>query len=192
VKKAVFLDRDGTINELVFNAGRNEYEPPHKKEDLRLFPYSIEALKKLAAGGYHLLLISNQPDAAKGKISIEDIKSVHMELHRIFTVNGVEFAEYYYCYHHPNGIVPEYTLKCDCRKPGKLFLNEAERKHGISFNRSWLIGDRDSDIQTADGLDVRTIQLEYEPSTSYRGKSSPDFIASDLEEAIGIILNHKE
>jgi len=144
---AVFLDRDGVLNELVLNPATAEYEPPHCIEDMKLFPYVIECLGKLHEAGYDLFLISNQPDYAKGKTTLDALEKVHNKFDQLLTSQGINFKKYYYCYHHPQGIIPEYSCECMCRKPKPFFLFKAEEDHNVDLGNSWMIGDRDTDIE---------------------------------------------
>ena len=129
MKNAVFLDRDGCSTSSVLNPATGEYEPPHSPDDLVLFPDVIESLRILQDAGFELFLISNQPDYAKGKTSLETIQAVHERLDHMLNSAGIHFREYYYCYHHPNGIVPGYSFACECRKPKPYFLMNAASDH---------------------------------------------------------------
>lgn len=189
MKPAVFLDRDGVINELVLNPLTGEYEPPHSPEDLLLISGVIPALRELQLAGFELFLVSNQPDYAKGKATLEQIHAVHGRLDHCLRAAGVQFREYYYCYHHPKGIVPEYSFVCECRKPKPYFLLKAARDYGIDLESSWMIGDRDTDIECGKGAGVQTILITYSPSTEYQGSSHPDFLVRNLGEAI-VLINH--
>lgn len=189
--KAVFLDRDGVINELVLNKCTGVYEPPHDPLDLCLFPYVVESLQTLQHEGFELFLVSNQPDYAKGKTSLERIKAVHYAMSQIFHTEGIIFKEYYYCYHHPQGIIQEYSFPCECRKPKPYFILQATSKFGIDLTNSWMIGDRDSDIECGKTAGVKTISIEYKHSAQTRGVVSPDFSVANLKEAAKIILNDK-
>src|SRR3989338_5024424 len=102
--KAIFLDRDGIINDPVLNPTTKEHEAPFDEKDFILIPSVIESLKELQNLNYKLFLVSNQPDYAKGKTTLENLLSVHKKMHLMFTENNIKFCEYYYCYHHPNGI----------------------------------------------------------------------------------------
>lgn len=192
MKKAVFLDRDGVINRLVFNPSTGEYESPHLVEDLDIYHWAVKSLRKLADKNFLLFLISNQPSYAKGKTSLANIMAIHNKLHQLFVSGGVEFAEYYYCYHHPNGIIPEYTGVCRCRKPSPYFLREAEKNYCLDVASSWLVGDQDTDIMCGQTGGVRTIQIENEHSVHKRGKSCPDYRAADLEAAVQIIFHNEK
>ena len=189
MKKAVFLDRDGVLNELVFNPVTGEYEPPHSPEDLVLFPGVLESLQHLHNSGFELFLVSNQPDYAKGKTTLENLKAVHEKLVSILREAGLTFTEYYYCYHHPRGIVPAFTFDCECRKPKPHFLYKAERDYGIDLKNSWMIGDRDSDIECGKSAGVHTILVENIHSSLYRGSSQPDFSVANLKIAAQIIIH---
>jgi D-glycero-D-manno-heptose 1,7-bisphosphate phosphatase len=189
MKPAVFFDRDGVINELVLNTGTGEYEPPHSAEDLVLFPDAIRSLSALQDAGFDLFLVSNQPDYAKGKTTLEQIRAVHERLDQILKSKGILFREYYYCYHHPNGIVPEYSFVCDCRKPKPYFLLNAARDYGIDLTVSWMVGDRDTDVACGKSVGTRTILIKNPQSSGYRGLSIPDFTAENLKDAVRIILH---
>ncbi|WP_048148983.1 D-glycero-alpha-D-manno-heptose-1,7-bisphosphate 7-phosphatase [Methanolacinia paynteri] len=191
MKKAVFLDRDGVINRLVLNHETGEYEPPHSPGELVLFPGVIPSLHSLSSAGFELFLISNQPDYAKGKTTLENLKAVHEKLDVIFIKSRIHFKDYFYCYHHPDGIVPEYSCVCECRKPKPYFLLKAAKDYDIDLSESWIVGDRDSDIECGEAAGTRTIQIEEKHSARYRGSVRPDFYAGDLTEAVNIILKSK-
>jgi D-glycero-D-manno-heptose 1,7-bisphosphate phosphatase len=191
MKKAIFLDRDGVLNELVLNPATGGYEPPHSPDDLIIFPEVIESLRILQDAGFELFLISNQPDYAKGKTTLENIHAVHSRFDHILTSKGIHFQEYYYCYHHPNGIVPEYSFTCKCRKPKPYFLLKAARDYVIDLKNSWMIGDRDSDIECGKAAGTKTIMIKNPQSSKYRRSSQPDFTAANLKDAPQIILHDK-
>ncbi|MDQ3021676.1 MAG: HAD-IIIA family hydrolase [Bacteroidota bacterium] len=187
MNKAIFLDRDGVINGLIFNSERNEYEPPHKTTDLKLLDGVIDVLKMFIENGYKLFIVSNQPDYAKGKTTLENLKEVHNELHRILIKNNILFTDYFYCYHHPEGIVREYSFDCECRKPKTYFILKAISDYNINKNNSWFIGDRDTDIECGKRSGLKTILVgnKYDINTK---KFEPDFFASDLIKTSEIIL----
>ena len=189
MKRAVFLDRDGVINELVINHQTNDYEPPQVPEDLILFPYTLEILHILQETKFELILVSNQPDYAKGKTTLENLKKVHLKLDRILKSEGIQFREYYYCYHHPQGKVPEYSFECKCRKPKPFFILEGAKHYSLDLSNSWMIGDRDSDIECGKGAGTKTIIIENPQTSKYRGSSQADFTAANLKDALQIIIH---
>ena len=188
-RRAVFLDRDGVLNALVFNAERNEYEPPHKSDELIILPGVISSLKRLQTEGYMLFLVSNQPDYALGKAKMSALKLVHSKFASIMRLEGVRFKKYYYCYHHPNGIVPRYSFDCECRKPKPFFLIKAGAEYNMNLSASWMIGDTDKDIRSGKAAGVRTILLDYELSSKQRTTTNPDYEAKDLNKAVDTIIN---
>ena len=136
IDRAVFLDRDGVLNHNVLNEATGEWEGPHRQEDLQLYPWTIASLRKLQDADLHLFLISNQPSYAKGKATFESLTATHAKLHNMLTDNKIYFSDYFYCYHHPKGIVPELTIKCQCRKPGTFFIEKAAKEHSLDLNDS--------------------------------------------------------
>jgi D-glycero-D-manno-heptose 1,7-bisphosphate phosphatase len=191
MKRAVFLDRDGVLNSLVLNHQTNDFEPPHHQKDLVLFPYTLEILQILQEAHFELFLLSNQPDYAKGKTTLENLKKVQEKLDRILRSERIQFREYYYCYHHPQGKVPEYSFECLCRKPKPFFILTAAMKYSLDLSSSWMVGDRDSDIECGKAAGTRTIMIENPQSSKYRGSSTPDFTAANLKDALQIILAEK-
>ena len=185
--KAIFLDRDGVINYPVLNPKTNEYEAPANKDDFKLFPGVMEALKELQKSDYKLFLVSNQPDYAKGKTALENLHLVHNKMDSILKENNIVFTEYYYCYHHPKGIIPEYSFECKCRKPGNLFLTQAQIKYKLDFLKSWMVGDSDLDIFCGQSAGVRTILVKTKESAHRIGESTPEHIVNNLQEAVEVI-----
>lgn len=187
--KAVFLDRDGVLNQLVWNVVTKAYESPHRPEDLALCPGVDIALKQLRQAGYKLFVVSNQPSYAKGKASMESLIKIADKFEEEIALNGIYLDQSFYCFHHPNGVVPGYSTRCLCRKPEPLFLFQAQKNHGIDLSVSWMIGDRDSDIECGRRAGCRTILVKNPCSFSYQGKSRPDNTACNLPEAVNLILN---
>ncbi|MCY7362207.1 MAG: HAD-IIIA family hydrolase, partial [Ignavibacteria bacterium] len=145
--KAIFLDRDGVINELIYSGERKEFEPPFFENDIKIISGVIESLKLLQQFNFRLILVSNQPDYAKGKTSLKNLIKVHDEIHKIFLENKIKFSKYNYCYHHPDGVVKEFAKECECRKPKPYFVLHAIKEFDIDMKKSWFIGDRDTDIE---------------------------------------------
>ena len=185
--KGIFLDRDGVLTKLVFYSESNEYEAPHFAKDFEMMEDVIDGLLKLKKMKFKLFLISNQPDYAKGKTTLSELKDIEKKFKDILKKNKVELDEYCYCYHHPEGIVPEYTLKCKCRKPGTFFIEKTKEKYNLDLKNSWFIGDLDNDIFCGQKAGVKTIIIENTLSKDKRGNSNPDFKAKNIREAVKII-----
>jgi D-glycero-D-manno-heptose 1,7-bisphosphate phosphatase len=186
--RAIFLDRDGVLNELLFNQQSMEYEPPRTIDDINIKPKIFICLENLQKAGFELFIVSNQPDYAKGKVSFETIFSIRNEFQNIMELNGIFFRDYYYCYHHPRGIIADYSFECQCRKPKPFFLIKAQQNYGIDLNTSWMIGDRDDDILCGQAAGTKTILINEPCSRTYQGHSKPDFIVNTFEQATFIIL----
>jgi D-glycero-D-manno-heptose 1,7-bisphosphate phosphatase len=185
------LDRDGVLNYNVLNPATGEWESPHVQEDFKLFPWVIKSLQELQSEEFRLFLVSNQPSYAKGKTSLENIKAIQRKLHDILVFNKIIFTEYFYCYHHPKGIVPELSIKCACRKPGTFFVEQAVRQYSLDIKRSWMVGDRDYDIICGSNAGLTTIRVintgcpQREPADC-----AADFETEDLRGAVEIIKNN--
>ena len=191
MKAGIFLDRDGTIIELIRNPDTREYEPPRSERDVKFCDGAVEALQTLWNAGFELFLVSNQPDFAKGKAQTEQLREVHQKFDTLLRFHGIYFREYYYCYHHPDGVVPIYSGECMCRKPGYLFLNKARDRHDINLTESWMIGDRDTDAQCGINAGTKTILIMNGHTAKYRGAVLPDHLVKDLGEVVKIIMEEK-
>ena len=185
--KAVFLDRDGVINPPVYNPVTQEYESPHYPEDYCVYPMVLKALRKLTDDNYRLFIVSNQPSYAKGKATLENLQAIERILSGYLSENGITIDKYYYCYHHPEGIVAEYSGECRCRKPGTLFLEDAVERFDLNSGDCWFAGDRDTDITCGKKMGMRTVQIKNKHAGNKAGKETPNAFASDIFEAAEII-----
>lgn len=186
---AVFLDRDGVINRNVPDSATGHYGAPRFASEFALVPGAIEALRRLRTAEFRLFLVSNQPNYAKGKSSLEDLAAIHTRLEDELKAAGIEFAATYYCYHHPQGTVPGYSGACECRKPSPYFLLKARDEFGLSLADSWMIGDRATDVECGRAAGARTIRIaEDHPGERAAGEMKAEFEARDLAEAVEIIL----
>jgi D-glycero-D-manno-heptose 1,7-bisphosphate phosphatase len=185
--RAVFLDRDGVLNRNVFNPELGAFESPLTPEAVEILPGVPAALLALQRSGYLLIVISNQPNVAKGKATLAILDAIHGRVMQ--SLAGVTFTAVRYCLHHPQGIVPEYSGPCDCRKPSPYFLVEDAKRFGIDLAGSWMIGDRNVDILCGKAAGVRTIRVQEDhPATRYPSDARADFEASGLPAAAAIIL----
>jgi D-glycero-D-manno-heptose 1,7-bisphosphate phosphatase len=183
--RAVFLDRDGVINRNVLNPATGEHEAPLTVADFALIPRVGEALRRLQGAGFLLFLVSNQPNYAKGKSSLAELNAIDAELRWEVAAMDVKFAAFYYCFHHPEGIVEGYSVRCACRKPSPFFLLKASKEFGVDLQQSWMVGDRATDILCGYAAGVRTILIDA--SGAGCGEIVPDQIAADLSAAAEII-----
>ena len=181
---AVFLDRDGVLNRNVFNPLTGAYESPHRAEDFELLPGVLDALALLRERGYRLILVSNQPSYAKGKTALAAIQAIYRRLTDSLADTGILFDAFYYCLHHPDGIIREYSGPCECRKPSPYFLLQAKNRFGLDLAKSWMIGDRETDVLCGRAAGVRTIRVaEDHPVPEPSRPTVADRTARDLADA---------
>lgn len=156
-------------------------------QDFEIYPFVFPALRGLTDLGFKLFLVSNQPSYAKGKTSMSNLNEIHEQLDAQMRSNKIHFAKYYYCYHHPKGIVPDLTMTCACTKPGTKFIMEAKEQFNIDLTSSYFIGDQDTDVECGQRAQLKTIMILNEYSVNKRGHSSPDLMANNLLEAMKLI-----
>ncbi|HUJ15649.1 MAG TPA: HAD-IIIA family hydrolase [Thermoanaerobaculia bacterium] len=173
--KALFLDRDGVLDELVYYADTKSHDAPRTPESLRLRPHVREALDLAAKNGWMIFVITNQPDAAKGRTTRDALRAVHARL--VEDLRGAPVTEFFYCFHRAED-------RCECRKPSPKFVLDAAKKYGIDLNESWFAGDADTDIECGRRAGLRTALLEYEHSRSKRGAERPDWVCRDLDHFV--------
>lgn len=186
MQKAVFLDRDGVLNE--------EVDQLSDPEELVLLPESQRGLSLLNRSAYLSIVITNQPMVAKGFCDIETVEKINMKLEMEFGRKGLKLDDIYYCPHHPErgfeGENPEYKIECDCRKPRIGMLQKARKRYNLAFNESFMIGDSTRDLETASRAGVTSVLVR----TGYGGKDgtfpvTPDYTFDDLHEAAEFIVN---
>lgn len=191
MRRAVFLDRDGVINRNIFNGITGEFESPGVPEDFELHANVLPAIRKLQDADFLLFLVSNQPNYAKGKNTLQELEGVHARLVEALHTAGIRFTNFYYCFHHPNGVVASHSGPCKCRKPSPFFLTSARDEFGVDLAHSWLVGDRGSDIECGLTAGVRTIRVrEDHPAKRSEMDPVPDYEAGDLASAVDLILAH--
>jgi D-glycero-D-manno-heptose 1,7-bisphosphate phosphatase len=188
-RAAVFLDRDGVLNDPVPDAASGRPESPYRPEDVTLATGAIAATRQLARAGYVLVVVTNQPAAAKGTTTVEALEAVNARVAGLLAREGVELAGWYTCLHHPAGTVPGLSGPCDCRKPAPGMLLQAARELDLDLGASWMVGDSDSDVAAGQRAGARTVLVEH-PGSAHRrgGEARPDRTARDLGEAADAIL----
>jgi D-glycero-D-manno-heptose 1,7-bisphosphate phosphatase len=189
-RPAAFIDRDGVLNEGVPDPVDGRLESPLSPDQVRLLPGVGPALKELAAAGYLLVGVSNQPAAAKGKVSVEGLIAVQERVLELLAAEGVRFDDFKLCLHHPQGIVEGLSGPCECRKPAPGMLLDAATELSIDLPASWMIGDTDADVGAGRNAGVRTVLVEYPGSSHKRsGGAQPSFQSIDLKGAVATILD---
>jgi len=181
---AIFLDRDGTINEDV-----NFLSSP---EQLVLIDGSAEAIRLANEIGLKVIVFTNQSGIARGYFTEEDLKKIHKRLDEMLAEKGARIDAYYYCPHHPTEGNGNYKVECECRKPKDGMLKKASREKNIDLKNSFVVGDRCIDIEAGKAAGATTILVltgcgREELERCSEKNLKPDFVAQNLKEAIEIV-----
>jgi D-glycero-D-manno-heptose 1,7-bisphosphate phosphatase len=183
LNRAVFLDRDGTLNEDPGYLGN-----PSK---LVLFPGTGKALNLLKKSGFKLIVISNQSGIARGLITMEMVDIINSRLNELLSSDGTSIDAFYFCPSHPDFSPPE---ECTCRKPSPEMVLQAAKDHHIDLSKSFFVGDAISDMECGSNAGCRTILVKtgYGAETLsilQKQNKFPSFVAENLAEACNYILN---
>lgn len=177
-QKAIFLDRDGTINKYVgFLRNIDEFE---------LLPGVEEAIKKINESGYLAIVVTNQPVIARGEVTVEELNEIHKKLETELGYKGAYIDGLYYCPHHPHkgyeGEIPELKIDCECRKPKPGMLLKAAKDFNIDLSKSWMIGDGENDVKAGKAAGCKTALIgEGDFGQEITIKSVSDFIANGIK-----------
>jgi len=193
--KAVFLDRDGVINELIYYPEQGTIDSPFIPEQFRLSPGVSTAISKFHELSYKVIVVSNQPGIAKGYLTLDTFEKMKEKMKAELSQEGTYLDGEYYCLHHPEAKVVSYRENCDCRKPKPGMLLEAARKMNLNLAQSWMIGDGLTDIQAGKAAGCKTIILGRMKCELCRMMDDmsikPDYIAKNLYEASRIIAQEE-
>ena len=158
--KAIFLDRDGTLNEMVYNENHGIFDSPMLPSQLKVIAGSTDLVNRAKELGYKVIIISNQPGIAKGTLTIENLKAINNKLLTIIGIDKID--DIFFCPHHPDGLLDpqsKYIFDCECRKPKPGMLLEAAKKHDIELSNSWMIGDGITDVQAGVAAGCKTMLI---------------------------------
>jgi D-glycero-D-manno-heptose 1,7-bisphosphate phosphatase len=183
IEKAIFLDRDGVLNRNVFYADTGQWESPRSAAAFALCPGVLPALQALQAAGYALFIVSNQPNAAKGKATAGDLAAIHEQLMDALGSAGIRLHGTFYCTHAPAVHGP-----CVCRKPSPWFLNQGIRAYGLRPEDCWMIGDRVTDMQCGRAAGVATAWVRTGQEPSEPEEALYDAAGAGLAEVAAHIL----
>ena len=185
---AVFLDKDGTV--LV--------DEPYNvdPEQMRFAANAKQALGRLGRLGIPLIVVSNQPGVALGRFEAAALGAVEARLAEMFEDSGARLSGFYWCPHDPSGVVPEFSVRCLCRKPLSGLLARAASEHGIDLRRAWMVGDILDDVEAGNRAGCLTIfvdcgnETEWNFGASRRWLRTPHFVVADLDVAARIVLTY--
>jgi len=191
MNKAVFLDRDGVINEIVYHKEMGILDSPANTGEFKILPDVGKALNKFHKLGFKVIIISNQPGIAKDKFTLKIFEEVKNKMKNELAKTDSFVDAEYYCLHHPEGKNKDYTKVCDCRKPKPGLIIKAAEEHDIDLANSWMIGDGVTDVKAGKNAGCKTIfigRMKCDLCNLFEDKNAkPDFIASNLYKASFII-----
>ncbi len=174
--KAVFLDRDGVINE--------DFGYVHKIENFHIYPEVFPALRKLQEAGYKLLIVTNQSGIAVGYYTEEDFLKLTDYMLNVFKKEGIHIDKVYYCPHHPEGVIPELSFKCDCRKPESGMIKQGIKEFNIDPSASFLIGDKENDIKAAHKEGIKAALVKTGQGMKYVNNTEADFVGENILDVV--------
>jgi len=184
-RRAVFLDRDGTIIRQV--------ELLTRISKVKILPGAAQAIRVMNKLGFLVIVVSNQPVVARGLITSAGIERMNQVLARRLLRQGARIDAFYFCQHHPKATLKEYRVRCSCRKPGAGMIRKSARDHNIDVRRSFIVGDGVIDVVAGKRVKLTTILVKSGPGHSRLDKKynmKPDFVAKNLLAAANIIKKH--
>ena len=190
--RAVLLDRDGVINELVYDREEGRVVSPFSARKLRVFPFVPAAVKEIRERlGFKVVVISNQPGVAKGQFTLAELERMKSKVRAALAKRRTAFDGEYYCLHHPDATIAKYRVECDCRKPKPGLLLRAARELRIDLSSSYFVGDGIVDIKAGRNAGCKTVLVGHMNSTLSRlveqEDAVPDFIVHSLKDVPGLL-----
>ena len=191
MNKAVFLDRDGVINAVVYNPEHGIVDSPTNPDQFKLLTGVGKAIKRIKEMGFLAVVVSNQPGIAKGKFTLKILEAIDKKMKEKLARCGARLDRIYYCLDHPETVKEEYRKNCPCRKPNPGLLLKAAEELKIDLVSSYMIGDGLTDVQAGKRAGCKTILLgRLKCDICKRMEdldAKPDFIASNLSQAVKLI-----
>jgi D-glycero-D-manno-heptose 1,7-bisphosphate phosphatase len=181
-RPAIFLDRDGVIVE--------DVDAILRPDQLTLTPGAVEALKRAAAGGRAVVVVTNQPVVARGLVDEDGVRAVHDALDAMLRAHGAHVDAFYFCPHHPRATIERYRLDCECRKPRPGLLTRAASELALDLGTSVMVGDRLSDVTAGARAGCKTVlvttgkHLDAPIESPDPSDATPDFVAADVGAAV--------
>jgi len=189
--RGVLLDRDGTINELVYLPEFGIIDSPLNPDQFKLVPGAAEAIRSFNEMGLKVIIVSNQPSIAKGKTTMKLFEEVRAKMRRLLAEAGAHIDAEYYCFHHPESKLPEFRLNCQCRKPKPGLLLKAAEDFNLNLKDCFMIGDGITDIMAGQAVGCKTILIGRLKCDLCRVMEDlgvkPHYIAPNLNHASEII-----
>lgn len=187
-KKALFLDRDGVINHMILQDGGPGSNPeayifdsPQSVEQVKLVAGIADVIRWANERGILVVEISNQPGAAKGKMDMERLKAIDERVFSLLRDHGAHIDKRYLCVHHPESIIPELAIECECRKPGIGLFKQAESELNIDLANSVFVGDNISDMAAGEKAGCKTIFFFHTEDLAEKTKKNRTYAEKEAE-----------
>lgn len=189
--RAVLLDRDGVLNDLVYDNREGRSSSPVSAKDLRVFPFVPDAVKKLKDMGFLVLVISNQPGVAKRQFTRTELRRMSAKIRKELAAKGTSLDGEYYCIHSPDGLVKELRVSCDCRKPKPGLLLKAAKEWNIDLAESYFVGDGLIDVEAGRNAGCKTILVGHMTTFLSRMMDewnvTPDYMVHTLKDVPALL-----
>jgi len=187
-RRAVFLDRDGTLNK--------DVGYPNSFEAIEIYSYSYEAVRKINDAGFLAVVVTNQSGIGRGLIQEKKLRDIHQRILDLFIKNSARLDGVYYCPHYIDSVNPEYRKDCACRKPNPGMALKAAEDLNIQLEGSYMVGDKAEDIEFGLNFDAKPVLLLTGHGQKALRKLSekglePAYVAKDLLEAVDWILENE-
>lgn len=180
-RAAVFLDRDGTLNE--------DRGYVYSRDQFVWIPGAVEAIRALNDAGLFVVVVTNQAGVGHGFYSETDVLMLHRFMENEMEPYGARVDAWYYCPFHPEGRVEEYRVDAACRKPRAGMLLDAAKAHALDLSKSWLVGDKVSDIEAGRRAQTRTVLVRTGYGAQHEPTANADHVVDSIVEASELILD---
>ncbi len=190
--RAVFVDRDGVLNDLVYNREEGRVLSPFSARETRIFPFVADTVRTLRDElGFRVIVISNQPGVSKKQFTLDELGRMNSKVRRALSRGGTRLDGEYYCLHHPEALIRKYRKICDCRKPKPGLLLTAAAENGLDLARSYFVGDGLIDVEAGRRAGCKTILVGH--MTTFlsdlmeKEKATPDYMVRSFKDVPTLI-----
>ena len=188
----MFLDRDGVLNDLVYNREEGRVLSPFSAKETRVFPFAPAAVRALRDElGFKAIVISNQPGVSKRQFTLRELEKMNAKIRRALSKGGTGLDGEYYCLHHPEALIRKYRVVCDCRKPKPGLLLRAASENDVDLGRSYFVGDGLIDVEAGRLAGCKTILVGH--MTTFLSEmmekegATPDYMVHSLKEVPALL-----
>lgn len=196
LSRAVLLDRDGVLNELVYHRKEGTVSSPYSAKQLRVYPRAAETIKKIQELNYKAIVISNQPGVAKKQFSYAELQRMNNKIKQELRKKDVVLDGEYYCLHHPRALIKKYKANCECRKPKPGMIFQAARDHHLNLKHSFVVGDSLIDVKAGKAAGCKTVLIgnltDFLNRIIERERAEPDYIIANMSQVADLLKEAAE